>query len=227
MSSRSSARRQAKPHVNEDSFLDLLLAAARVLLSDTKNLVIGFLGMLVIVFALRSGGAATGMVAMNGVASAAQPIYETAFQRQEAAMQRLQMEDVAKMRMQADAMVQRPAASYQAPQAAVVEDVQRVQHAVHDSQVPVYAHPVAPVAQVQQAPPPPVVQDSQVPVYAQQAPLAPVVPVQQAPVAPVFAQQAPPAPVVPVHQAPPPPVVQAEFTIPTPPASIRQGAVAV
>lgn len=210
MSSRSSTRRQPKPHVNEDSFLELLLAAARVLLSDTKNLVIGFLAMLVIVFALRSGGGTTGMVAMNGVASVAQPIYETAFQRQEAAMQRLQMEDVAKMRMQADAMVQRPAAAYQAPHAAVVEDVQRVQHVVvHDSQVPVYAQqaPLPQVVPVQQAPLAPVVHDSQIPVFS--------------------AQQAPDAPAIPVQQAPPAPAVQAEFAIPTPPASIREAAVAV
>lgn len=165
MSNRSSARRQ-KPHVDEDSFVDLLLAAARVLLSDTKNLIIGFLGILVIVFASRGGASTNSTALMSGVGGVGgvgvtplggpiQPQYETAFQRQEAAMQRLQMEDVVRMRAEAEAMAQRPAASYQAPKKAYGEDGQRVQHvAQHGGQAPVYIQqqPVAPAIPVQQIP---------------------------------------------------------------------------
>lgn len=243
MSNKSSPRRQ-KPHVDEDSLVDLLLAAARVLLSDAKNLIIGFLAILVVVFAMRSGGSNNGTAIMGGAAvgvgglgGPVQPQYETAFQRQEATMQRLQMEDVVRMRAEAEAISQRPAASYQAPNKAYGEDGQRVQH----------------VAQ----------HGGQPPVYIQQPPVAPAVPIKQVPVQPAIQQ--------PVIQAPPPvqhvaedvkPVVPAAasidivdsikemniagaevaakaaagaaevyvaaagFAIPTPPASIKEGGVA-
>lgn len=54
-SHRSRHQQPKRREVDNDSFLDLLLAAARVLLQDKKNIVIGFLGVVVLVLAMRVG----------------------------------------------------------------------------------------------------------------------------------------------------------------------------
>lgn len=233
MSNRSSARKQ-RPHVNEDSFVDLLLAAARVLLSDTKNIIIGFLGILVIVFSLRGGESTNTTAVMGGVGVAApvQPQYETAFQRQEAAMQaamqRSQMEDVVRMRAEAESMAQRPAASYQAPSAAYGEDLQRVQPPVYIQQ-----QPVAPAVLVQQVPlqpaiqqpaiqaPPPVqhIADDVELVVPIVAPFDVVDNIKDMNIAGAEAASKAAAGATEIS------VTDAGFAIPTPPASIKEGSV--
>ncbi len=83
---------KSKRQVDEDSFIDLLLAAVRVLLADKKNIVIGFLGVVVLLLSIQAGGEMKN--SGSSMPQRGPEMYgaETAFQKQEAEMRRLQMQ---------------------------------------------------------------------------------------------------------------------------------------
>ncbi|KFY37971.1 hypothetical protein V495_06823 [Pseudogymnoascus sp. VKM F-4514 (FW-929)] len=96
---RASSTRPTPRHQQDESFLTLLVAAAKVLVQDKKNVMIFLLSLVVLMLAIRPGGAPPG----------------NSFQMQELAMQRFEAEaaarvaaDVAKPVVQMVAKVEQP-----------------------------------------------------------------------------------------------------------------------